>query len=161
MARAHFVKKARKPYKNEGIKKGDSYYWWKFPYGSKQRQKTAPRQSQLTQSEFLGTIYDIDDRLSNISDLDDAQSERESIVSELQDLSSEQEDRKSNMPDSLQESPTGELLEERANQCNEFADELESVDLDLEKEEGESDSDFEERVNDAIGELQNCSYQGE
>ena len=163
MARLHFVKKARKDYKDEGIKKGESYFWWKFRFGSKQRQKTRPRQSQLTQSEFLGAIYDINDRLSDISssNLEEAREERDSIVSELQDLASEQEDRQSNMPDSLQYSPTGEMLEERANYCNEFADELDGIDLDLEKEEGESDEDFESRVEEAISELQGCEYQGE
>lgn len=161
MARVHFVKKARKNYPDSDIKKGDSYYWWKFRYGGKQKSKTQPRQSQLTQSEFLGTIYDISDRLQAISDIESAQSERDEIVSELQELSGECEERQSNMPDSLQYSPTGELLEERANNCNEFADELEGIDLDIEKEDDENDEDFEQRVEDAIGELQNCEYQGE
>ena len=163
MTRLHFVKKARKNYKDEGIKKGESYFWWKFRYSSKQKQKTRPRQSQLTQSEFLGAIYDINDRLSGISnsDIETVREERDSIVSELQDLATEQEDKQSNMPDSLQYSPIGEMLEERANYCNEFADELDGIDLDLEKEEDESDEDFENRVEEAISELQSCEYQGE
>jgi len=50
MARANFVKKARKD--NSVVKKGESYYWWKFAYGSKQYSKEAPSRSQLTQSGF-------------------------------------------------------------------------------------------------------------
>ncbi len=53
MARAHFVKKARKDNPAAGIKAGDSYYWWKFRRGGKHYSKTAPRPSQLTQSEYL------------------------------------------------------------------------------------------------------------
>ena len=33
MARAIFVKKARKNIPGTSIKTGDSYYWWKFRFG--------------------------------------------------------------------------------------------------------------------------------
>jgi hypothetical protein len=57
MARAHFVKKARKAIPGTDIKKGDSYYWWKFRFGGKRTSKTAPKASQLTQSEFWVVGY--------------------------------------------------------------------------------------------------------
>lgn len=184
MARVHFVKKARKADKYSEIKRGDSYYWWKFRFGGKHKSKTPPRRSQLTQSEFLGTMYDIEDRIAEIKTLEDAQSERDAIVDELRDLASEQEDKLSNMPDSLQYAPTGEMLQNRADECNSFADELEGIDLEIEeeepevveREEGESDEDYQKRVEEAqeksreeyeeridgvISELQNCSYNGE
>lgn len=166
MPKVNFVKKARKNYKEAGIKKGESYYWWKFRFGGKYMQKTAPRRSQLTQSDFLSAIYDIEDRISEISTLEEAQTERDEIVSELRDLASEQEDKLSNMPENLQSSPTAELLQNRADECNSFADELESVDLDIEedediKDEEERRDNFNERADDAISELQNCSYNGE
>lgn len=55
MARAHFVKKARKD--NPAVKAGESYYWWKFRRGPKRYSKERPRPSQLTQSEFYGQVY--------------------------------------------------------------------------------------------------------
>ncbi len=186
MARTTFVKAARKNYPAHGIKKGDSYYWWKFRFGSKHFSKTAPRRSQLTQSEFLSTIYDIEDRISGLStdDLEAAKSERDSIVSELQDLASECEDRLSNMPDALQYAPTGELLQSRSDECNSMADELENVDLEIEEEDVETlkrepketkeafqvriaaeaervQEEYTEKVEDAISELQGVSYSGE
>lgn len=186
MARVHHVKAARKDYPDADIKKGESYYWWKFRYGGKRMQKTYPKQSQLTQSEFLGTIYDIQDRLEALGgDIEEAKSERDAIVSELQDLASECEDRKSNMPDGLQEGPTGEMLQNRSDECNSMADELDGVDLDIENEfdekdykrepneseedfkkrvedaENEAETEYDQKVEDAIGELQGISYNGE
>jgi hypothetical protein len=162
MTRLNFVKKARKDYEAEGIKRGDSYYWWAFRFGPTYRSKTRPTRSRLTQSEFMGTMYNIEDRIGELggSSLEDATSERDSIVSELQDLASEQEDKLSNMPDGLQEGSVGQLLQERADYCNEMADELDNIDLDIERDDGESDEDFEERCEDAVSELTNVSYNG-
>lgn len=61
MPRVHYVKKARKD--NGCVSKGESYYWWKFRYGSKCMSKKPPKASQLTQSEFLSTVYDINERI--------------------------------------------------------------------------------------------------
>ena len=43
MPRVNYVKKARK--NNPAVKRGESYFWWKFRYGGKQYSKTRPRQS--------------------------------------------------------------------------------------------------------------------
>ena len=68
MTRAHFVKKARKDHPEGDIKKGDSYWWWAFMVGGrggpKHYSKTQPKASQLTQSEYLGSIADIQDELN-------------------------------------------------------------------------------------------------
>jgi len=85
MARANFVKAAAKDYPEQGIKKGDSYYWWKFRHGGKRYSKTMPKQSQLTQSEFLSGVWSVEETLAELSmptDLspaDDSQEERERI----------------------------------------------------------------------------------
>lgn len=161
MARANFVKSARKADKEYGIKVGDSYYWWKFRFGGIHKSKTAPKQSQLTQSEFLSTIYGIQESFDDISNLEDAVSARDNAVDELRSLADEQCEKRDNMPESLQDGSVGQLLEERESNVNEYADELEGVDLDIEKEEDESDEDFENRVQEVINELQCLSYNGE
>lgn len=160
MATAHFVKPARKD--NEVAKKGESYYWWKFRFGGKHYSKTPPRPSQLTQSEFLSTIYDLQERIEAIggTDLESAKGERESIVDELRTLADEQEEKRGNMPESLQDSESGQLLQERYDDVNSMADDLEGVDLDLEKENDESDEDFDTRVQEALDEAADVSYCG-
>lgn len=123
MPRVHFVKKARKNYGD--IKKGESYYWWKFRYCAKSRSKTAPKPSQLTRSEFWGTIYDIQEELSGVEDRD----QLDEIVSRIRELADEQDEKKNNMPDSLQEGPIGELLTSREDSCNDWVDELDALDI--------------------------------
>ncbi len=136
MARAHFVKKARKDNPAHGIKKGDTYYWWKFRRGGKHYSKTHPRPSQLTQSEYLSTAYalqeQIEDMKINPSDLQAAADELRSVADEVRTLGQEQESRIDNMPDSLQDSDTAQLLRGRAEACESLADELESAASEIE-----------------------------
>jgi hypothetical protein len=133
MARAHFVKKARKDYPEANIKKGDSYYWWKFPYGGKQKSKTAPRPSQLTQSGYLGTIRDLVQDFSfpeyNTDDPTCIESEVEEVRSTLEELKEECESSLEEMPEQLRESSqAGELLQERIDALENAISELESID---------------------------------
>ena len=166
MARAHFVKKAQKNHPG-GIKKGDSYYWWAFMQGGrggpKHYSKTQPRMSQLTQSEFMGQVYSFAEALEDLSKSEPSavSSERDSIADDIEALGQEQEDKKSNMPDGLQEGDTGQLLEGRASSCQEWAEELRGVDVPDEKDEGESDEEFQARIDEAVEALQACEYQGE
>jgi hypothetical protein len=130
MARANFVKAAAKDYPQHGIKKGDSYYWWKFRYGGKHFSKLPPKQSQLTQSAYLSQAYAIDEAVGELSASSDLAGEIESIVSDLESLADECESNRSNMPDALQDSETGTLLEERAQACRDAAESLQQADLD-------------------------------
>lgn len=133
MPKVNFVKAAAKD--NRVAKKGESYYWWKFRYGSKHMSKTPPRPSQLTQSDFLSRQMELEERIGDLTadTFEDLKSEVEEIVSEIRSLGEEQGDKVNNLPDSLQQGPTGELLEGRASGCEEWADELEAVDLDVDE----------------------------
>ena len=134
MPKVHFVKKARKD--NPVCKAGESYYWWKFRYGGKRYSLTRPRASQLTQSEYLGQIYEMEEEVSDSTpeDRDELESIRDDMSSRLQDLGSEQSEKRYNMPDALQDSDSGMLLEEREQACEAAADALDSLDLDFEPE---------------------------
>lgn len=134
MPRVNYVK-AAKDYPDSDIKKGEFYYWWKFRFGGKYRSKTRPRASQLTQSEFLSTMYDLQDRHAAIelNDLDSAVAELRNIAEEVREQGEECNDRKENMPEGLQQGSTGELLEERYEQCDIIADELETAADELEQ----------------------------
>jgi len=133
MARATHVKKARKDIPGTDIKAGDSYYWWKFMVGGrggpKHYSKERPRLSQLTQSEYLGALYDLQDRLSALPADSSLADEVQSLVDDIRQLGEDQTDKLNNMPDSLQQSSTGEMLQERADAMESAASELDGLDM--------------------------------
>jgi len=99
MPRVHFVKKARKP--NPVAEIGEPYYWWKFRYGGKRFSKTHPKQSQLTQSEFLGRYYAIQEGLNEgcyFTDFDTLNDGIETLRNELEELMEETQEKLDNMP---------------------------------------------------------------
>lgn len=130
--------------------KGEYYYTWGMMMGGRgvqQRSRTEPRRSQLTNSDFLGQIYDLEDGFAptDATSPEDLQDMRDDVAQQLRDLGQEQQDKFDNMPDGLQQGDTGQLLEERAQSCEQIADELEQVDLD------DFDEDLDEdEVNEAM-----------
>jgi hypothetical protein len=128
MPRVHHVKKARKD--NPVCKAGGSYYWWKFRYGGKRYSLTYPKQSQLTQSPYYANLYDLQDTIadSECSDESEFESLRDQVAESLQEFGQECQDSLDNMPDSLQYSPTGELLQERIDACDSAVSEVEGLD---------------------------------
>jgi len=122
MARLHFVKKAQK--KNRVAEIGESYYWWKFAYGPKQYSKKKPLRSQLTQSAFLSSIYDIEDNLLEDYTEDDAQE----LVAQLEELRDQCQESYDNMPETLQDSSdSGQTLQERIDGLEEWISEIQTI----------------------------------
>ncbi len=148
MARAHFVKKARKDHPAAGIKAGESYYWWAFMSGgrggAKRFSKTPPKPSQLTQSEFWGAIYGLQESSQSVPDFDELESKRDSLVDELNDIKSETEDKLNNMPDGLRDGGSGQILQERVDSLDGSIGEIENVDISF-QEPDVSDSAKEDR----------------
>lgn len=169
MARLHHVEKARKDYPESGINKGDSYYWWQFAFSAKSKSLTRPTRSQLTRSEFYGTVYDIEDR-EMPANIDDFESFISEIVDELTQLAEEQEEKHENMPESLYDSPTGELLDERAEAVRQWASDLENVDVEFDEEtvdveglhsddaKAQIESAKEERISEIQEAISDCVY---
>ena len=147
MAKLNFVKKARKEFPGTDVKTGDSYYWWEFRFGGMLRQKNKPRRSQLTQSGFLGQVWDIEDEIEALTLEELISSGMDEIIERIRELGQEQEDKLSNMPDQLQETGSGEMLRGRVDMCEEWASNLEQVEI----------PDLEE----VLGEIQGCCYEGE
>lgn len=132
------------------VPKGSVYYWWKFRYGSKHISLTPPKPQQLTQSEFNIAILDIQDDLDAIGDLttiEEVRDQVEEIKGRIEELRDEQEEKKSNMPDSLQESATGELLQERYDALDDWYNDLDGLDLD------DADTSYEMVFDDEYGEI--------
>jgi hypothetical protein len=159
MPRVTHVKKARKD--NPAVKKGEPYYWWAFQFAGKRYSKTYPKRSQLTQSSFLSTLWDMEDgmhdRFKGCADQGDFESARDDLVSEITELADETQGSLDNMPDQLQEADTGQMLQERIEALEGWANELEGVDctidIDDEDEEGPADADEELDENDPDQEL--------
>lgn len=173
MPRVHFVKKARVPNrvvtkadirrannpKTEDDKGAASYYWWKFAYGSKNVSKTRPRSSQLTQSEYYSRMYAFFEELEDGSKDETFPDLLRDKAEEIRQLGEEQSDKHQNMPDSLQSSETGELLESRSQACETIADEMESAADDVEQAVSDI-PDFDDL--DAVeGETETREYEGE
>jgi len=168
------------------IAKGESYYHWSFKYRPKQYSKTQPKRSQLTQSGFLSTLYDLQDRISDCSadSVEDVIALRDEVASEVESLKDEAQSSLDNMPEHLQESSSsGEMLRERIDELENWQSELEGLDFeeednddeirskiegDHEKDEEEEDEEYveriselieeekQEKVNEAISQLQDC-----
>lgn len=120
------------------VKKGETYYWWQFPHGSKQISATYPKPQQLTRSEYTIFCLDIMDRLVDLPDEpEDLESFMDEIRSEVEDHKSEIEDKLSNMPEGLQSGPTGELLQERIDELDNFISEIENIDFSFDEYEKE------------------------
>jgi hypothetical protein len=103
--------------------------------GPKRFSKTAPRRSQLTQSEFYGALWDLEDQLGDLKPegyetVADLEGDLASIRDEIESLGSEQSDKFSNMPDGLQQGDSGQLLETRASECESLASEFDQLDYD-------------------------------
>jgi hypothetical protein len=137
MARAHFVKKARKAIRDAGIKKGDSYYWWKFRFGGKRVSKTPPKPSQLTQSDFWSAVYSAQESAGTVPSFADLKDACDNLVSDLQDIESATQDKFDNMPEGLQQGDTGQMLEERVAAIQDVISELEGIDCEPELDESE------------------------
>jgi len=122
MPRVHHVIKARKDYPEQQIKKGESYFWWKFNYGPKMRSKVRPKPQQLTRSDFWISVYDFQDELSGISDSE----ELEDIIQRIREFAEEQEEKRSNMPESLQNSDKYSIAENSVNEMEKLIEGMDS-----------------------------------
>lgn len=120
------LRTARKNY-GETIKKGDQYWYVQIKTGPRSsrvlRQKKPFKRSQLTQSEYLSTLYDWEDAKAEINDMGEAQD----FADQIRTLGEEQSDKLSNMPEGLQQSSSGETLTERAEACEAAANEIEEI----------------------------------
>lgn len=119
-------RKARKDYPNNGIKKGDEYYYWKRKTGPVSgvtcRSLTPPTPSQLN----TGSAGQVGELEASIAAADDAEGIR-SVLEEIRALGEECQEKFDNMPEGFQQGDTGQMLEERAGQCEEWASEIESA----------------------------------
>lgn len=171
MPRVHRLR-ARKDYPDVNVTKGDIYFKWTTRPGGRgrgivHRSATPPKPWQLTGSPFLQTMYQLADRLETLTKTDLNTSTRDEIAQEIRDLGEECQESLDNIPESLRYAPSGEMLQERIDACEIWANELDGIDIDDDWEEleelDEDDEDYEEKMaarDSALSELQGCAYQG-
>jgi len=78
----------------------------------------------ILQERHNAIIDDIREKKLDAPGVADAISD---LCGDIQSLGEEQREKKENMPESLQMGPTGELLEERADMCDETAEAFEDA----------------------------------
>lgn len=137
--------------------------------------KERPRQSQLENSPFLSGIRAQEEALGDIEldgterDASDIQGQVEDIISEIRNLGEECQSSLDNMPEGLQQGSTGELLQERVDECENMASELEGIDFDdydgpevpkEENGEGPIPEEFVDWIEAKLEEVQGVSYNG-
>lgn len=164
MARAHFVKRARKcPRRGSGIYRGDSYWWWKFKRRPKQLSKTRPTRAQLTRSPFLAAIYRLEDGIAGIKSGQEAEDYVEAMKEEIESLRANCEESLEALPENFKAGSTAELIQERFDALGEWLNNLESLDF-TEHIETEPDEDGDDAemvggvdIADVVQAIQDCS----
>lgn len=135
-------RKARKDYPANGIVKGDDYFFCQIKTGPRSnrilRSKEPFKPSQLTTSPYKSSFYSAQEAWG-ASDKDEG-AMREAAEA-IREIGQECQSSFDNMPEGLQQGETGQLLENRANECerivyelDQFADEYESLEEPVEPE---------------------------
>lgn len=103
--------------------------------------------SELTSSEYLAWLYELQDYLQ-IESPDDVQS----IIETLEEQKGELEDKLYNMPEQFQDGEAGSTLQERIDNLDDAILSLEQIDFDEESEETSDDRQqtIEEKLDEAI-----------
>lgn len=149
---------AHKDYPEAGIKKGETYYKVSLKTGPRSsrtlKSKTPFKRHQLTSSEYLQRVYLLaDETIPAISCPDDLQS----LKDELEEIKNELDEKLENMPEGLKQGPTGQTLEERMSECDDFISTLDQIDFEEEDAWDADSSDhetYEEYVNSVVEEIQ-------
>lgn len=143
--------KARKDYPNQGIVKGDMYYYTKLKTGPRSskvmRSKTPFTQSQLTSSPFKQGWLGVQEEWER----GDKDSEAITAAAEaIRDIGADCQNSFDNMPEGLQQGDTGQMIENRASEAERVADELDGLASELDDlEEPDEMDEVEEPEQDA------------
>ena len=145
------------------IHKGESYWTWAFMTGPQMYSKTRPRQSQLTQSEFMSTYYGIMEQIEDWEPEDHDESTLESFVedikSQIEELRDETQDRLDSMPYQLQESDSGQLLQERIDECDRLISDFECIDTSLNCDEDDLEDEKQQEWEDKVQEIKDVCFE--
>lgn len=143
MAKIQKVNKCRKEQKcgkcGKTIEVGSPYYYAEPAFRAKivRCASCGLKPYETSSSEYIQTIGALQDNWSNEYDIDE--STPDSIISTLEELKDTAEDSLYNMPEQLQESDSGMILQDRIDALGSAIDELQSIDVDSLKGEAVDD----------------------
>lgn len=133
------------------INVGESYYTWCFYGGQPQYSKERPKPSQLTQNWFKQELYSIQEKIEEFEpeDVEDVATFIDEIRDDAESLRDECQEHLDNMPEQLQDSDSGQTLQERIDNLDSIIGDIDNFDSEfeseIEKEDDESDDEFLER----------------
>ena len=133
------------------INVGESYYTWCFYGGQPQYSKERPKPSQLTQNWFKQELYSIQEKIEEFEpeDVEDVATFIDEIRDDAESLRDECQEHLDNMPEQLQDSDSGQTLQERIDNLDSVIGDIDSFDSEfeseIEKEDDETDDEFLER----------------
>lgn len=145
MGKVAVIKASKKEWKcnkcGSIIEKGQQYYRGEINFGPTiiRCRKCGLQHWEVTTSDFKLRIGEIANTWNETYSLDDEGIE--SLISDLEDIRDDQQDRLDNMPEQLQESSSGELLQERIDMLESVIDELSNIDLDSIKDDAVDNCD--------------------
>ena len=154
------------------INVGESYYTWCFYGGQPQYSKERPKPSQLTQNWFKQQLYSIKEKIEEFEpeDIEDVATFVDDIRSDAESLRDECQEHLDNMPEQLQDSDSGQTLQERIDNLDSVIGDIDSFDSEfeseIEKEDDETDDEFLERqseekqqwLDDKMSEIQEFDF---
>lgn len=112
-----------------------------------------PQRSELTNSEYLSWLYDLQDNLTERYDLQEEFSKDE-IIQELENQKDELEARYDNIPEQLQYASAGETIQNRMDSLDSAISDLEALDYPEKEEINKADYDIEEDYQEALEEAE-------
>jgi prefoldin subunit 5 len=133
------------------INVGESYYTWCFYGGQPQYSKERPKPSQLTQNWFKQELYSIQEKIEEFEpeDVEDVATFIDEIRDDAESLRDECQEHLDNMPEQLQDSDSGQTLQERIDNLDSVIGDIDNFDSEfeseIEKEDDESNDEFLER----------------
>jgi hypothetical protein len=140
------------------INKGEKYFMWGLKSGRggivyRQHESCGrPRASQLTLGRLAGVyaaVETAEDAVKAAGDCSDVKQALDECHGEIDSLKDEFQDSFDNMPEGLQQGDTGQLLERRIEQLDEFLTELENAANDIEEDEDLEVDDEDPKVGEA------------
>ena len=154
------------------INVGESYYTWCFYGGQQQYSKERPKPSQLTQNWFKQELYSIQEKIEEFEpeDVEDVATFVDDIRSDAENLRDECQEHLDNMPEQLQDSDSGQTLQERIDNLDSVIGDIDNFDSEfeseIEKEDDETDDEFLERqseekqqwLDDKMSEIQEFDF---
>jgi hypothetical protein len=158
MPKIHHIKKAPKANKAAGIKKGQEFWSGECvnDYFKTRRVWTSPPTAwQLAELEFVEDVLSIQQdmyaaRPKDVSDLEDM---RDLWVEQIREIADACRETLDNLAEDLRQGPTGQLLEDRADDMDQWVVEVEAVEIDWDDDDSHDGVTWAEHALELIDEM--------